>query len=67
MAQQVPFTKATVGLSDEERVALILELTRRMHLLDELLQAAREKRQAVHEQISLADVQCDELDMVTLH
>lgn len=55
MAPRSRFSVVTRNLSDAQRVEFILELTRRLELLDELLQAAREKRRAISGGAFLAD------------
>lgn len=46
----------------KKRIELILDLTRRLELLDDLLNNARAKRCATDTRVSLADVDQAELD-----
>ena len=49
-------------LTIKERVDLILDLTRRLELLDDLLQNARTRRGATDKQVDPAEVERAELD-----
>jgi predicted DNA-binding protein YlxM (UPF0122 family) len=49
--------RTTPILTVEQRVELILDLTRRLDLLDHLLSAARERRRATD-----SETQCDPVD-----
>lgn len=46
----------------EQRIELVLDLTRRVELLDVLLRAARARRCATDTEVSLADVDQAEID-----
>jgi hypothetical protein len=46
----------------EQQVEMILDLTRRIHLLEGLMIAARQKRQSDTEEMPLAAVQINEMD-----
>ena len=49
-------------LAIKQRIELILDLTRRLELLDDLLNNARAKRCATDTEVSLAEVDQAELD-----
>ena len=44
------------NLTTEQRIELVLDLTRRLELLDDLLRAARARRRATDTEVSLAEV-----------
>ena len=44
------------NLNIEQRIELVLDLTRRLELLDDLLRAARARRRAPDTEVSLAEV-----------
>jgi hypothetical protein len=50
------------NLTIEQRIELVLDLTRRVELLDDLLRAARTRRCATDTEVSLAEVNQAELD-----
>lgn len=56
----IPEIKA--NLTIEQRIELVLDLTRRVELLDDLLRAARARRCATDTEVSLAEVNQAELD-----
>ena len=56
----IPEIKA--NLTIEQRTELVLDLTRRVELLDDLLRAARARRCATDTEASLAEVNQAELD-----
>jgi len=56
----IPEIKA--NLTIEQRIELVLDLTRRVELLDDLLRAARARRCATDTEASLAEVNQAELD-----
>jgi hypothetical protein len=56
----IPEIKA--NLTIEQRIKLVLDLTRRMELLDDLLRAARARRCATDTEVSLADMDQADID-----
>ena len=56
----IPEIKA--NLTIEQRTELVLDLTRRVELLDDLLRAARARRSPTDTEVSLAEVNQAELD-----
>ena len=56
----IPEIKANPTI--EQRIELVLDLTRRVELLDGLLRAARARRCATDTEVSLADVDQAEID-----
>jgi hypothetical protein len=56
----IPEIKA--NLTIEQRIELVLDLTRRMELLDDLLRAARARRCATDTEVSLADMDQADID-----
>ena len=56
----IPEIKA--NLTIEQRTELVLDLTRRVELLDDLLRAARARRCATDIEVSLAEVNQAEID-----
>lgn len=50
------------NLTIEERIELVLDLTRRVELLDDLLRAARARRCPTDTEVSLAEANQAELD-----
>ncbi len=53
-------------LNIEQRIELVLDLTCRVELLDELLRAAREKRRVTDTAVSLVDMEQDEFDAISV-
>ncbi len=58
----IPEIKA--NLTIEQRIELVLDLTHRVELLDDLLRAARARRCATDTEASLAEVNQAELDAI---
>lgn len=54
------------NLTIEQRIELVLDLTRRVELLDDLLSAAREKRRLTDTAVSLVDMEQDEFDAISV-
>ena len=50
------------NLTTEQRIELVLDLTRRVELLDDLLRAAKARRCATDTEVSLAEVDQAEID-----
>jgi len=60
----IPEIKA--NLTIEQLIELVLDLTRRVELLDDLLRAARARRCATDTEVSLAEVDQAEIAMLVL-
>jgi len=60
----IPEIKA--NLTIEQRIELVLDLTRRVVLLDDLLRAAKARRCATDTEVSLAEVDQAEIAMLVL-
>lgn len=58
--QLIPEIKA--NLTIKQRIELVLDLTHRVELLDDLLRAARARRCPTDTEVNLAEVNQDELD-----
>ena len=58
--QLIPEIKAKLTI--EQHVELVLDLTRRVELLDDLLRAARIRRRATDTEVSLAEVDQAEIN-----
>jgi hypothetical protein len=62
MAALPVIPEITRNLTVEQRIELVLDLTRRVDLLDDLLRAARARRCATDTELGLAEVNQAELD-----
>ncbi len=64
MAEVALIPEIKKNLNIEQRIEVILYLTRRLELLDDLLRAAREKRCVTDTEVSMVEMEQAELDAV---
>jgi hypothetical protein len=62
MRALAPIPENEANLTIEQRIELVLDLTRRVEMLDDLLSAARERRCATDTEVSVAEVDRAEID-----
>lgn len=62
MASRALIPEIKKDLNVEQRIELILDLTRRLELLDDLLTAAKDRRRMTDTEVRLIDVEQAELD-----
>jgi len=65
MALALGISKNRENLTHDERIELILDLTRRIELLDDLMERARERRMATDAGACLTEAARAELDMLS--